>query len=111
MQARLRSAASTTLAQYVLSVAGDVLGGRQGGPARDQDAGAVKTLQKENATLKTLVGEITLANDALKKHWRGEKSDGRTATNQQDMSEQGSPLMRGNPEEVVSQAEGAGIGC
>ena len=26
-----------------------------------------KALQKENATLKTLVGEITLANDALKK--------------------------------------------
>ena len=30
-------------------------------------ARATKALQKENTTLKTLVGEITLANDALKK--------------------------------------------
>ena len=34
-----------------------------GGPS----ARTTKALQKENATLKTLVGEITLANDALKK--------------------------------------------
>ena len=33
-------------------------------------ARATKALQKENATLKTFVGEITLANDALKKRWR-----------------------------------------
>ena len=31
------------------------------------NARATKVLQRENATLKTLVGEITLANDALKK--------------------------------------------
>ena len=41
--------------------------------ARGQDAGTVKTLQKENATLKTLVGEITLANDVLKKTLEGRK--------------------------------------
>ena len=35
--------------------------------ARGQDAGTVKSLQKESATLKTLVGKITLTNDALKK--------------------------------------------
>ena len=34
------------------------------------NARATKVLQRENATLKTLVGEITLANDALKKRWR-----------------------------------------
>ena len=33
-------------------------------------ARATKALQRENATLKTLVEEITLANDALKKRWR-----------------------------------------
>ena len=33
-------------------------------------ARATKALQKENAMLKTPVGEITLANDALKKCWR-----------------------------------------
>ena len=85
--------------------------------ARGQDAGTVKTLQKENATLKMLVGGIPLANDALKKRWGeggggGGKSDGRTATKPTGyVSEQGSPLVRGNPEEVVSQAEGEGIGC
>ena len=36
----------------------------------DLSAWATKVLQKENATLKTPVGEITLANDALKKRWR-----------------------------------------
>ena len=33
----------------------------------------IKTIQKENATLKTLVGEITLANDLLKKALEGRK--------------------------------------
>lgn len=37
-----------------------------GGPS----ARATKALQKENATLKTLVGEITPADDAFKKRWR-----------------------------------------
>ena len=33
----------------------------------------IRTIQKENATLKTLVGEITLANDLLKKALEGKK--------------------------------------
>ena len=33
----------------------------------------IRTIQKENTTLKTLVGEITLANDALKKALEGRK--------------------------------------
>ena len=33
----------------------------------------IKAVQKENATLKTLVGEITLANDLLKKALEGRK--------------------------------------
>ena len=64
--------------------------------ARGQNAGTVKTLQKENATLKTLVGEITLTNDALKKRWGGGKNDGRTTTKPTGyISEQGSLLVRG----------------
>ena len=38
--------------------------------ARGLSARATKALQKENATLKTPVGEIALANDVLKKRWR-----------------------------------------
>ena len=37
------------------------------------NARATKVLQRENATLKTLVGEITLANDALKKNVGGKE--------------------------------------
>ena len=36
-------------------------------------ARTVKAVQKENATFKTLVGEITLANDLLKKALEGKK--------------------------------------
>ena len=35
--------------------------------AGNASAQVVRTLQRENVTLKTLLGEVTLANDALKK--------------------------------------------
>ena len=38
--------------------------------AGSPSARTIRAIQKENATLKTLVGEITLANDVLKKRWR-----------------------------------------
>jgi len=46
------------------------LEGGRAAPAGAPSARAAKALQKENAALKTLVGEITLANDASKKRWR-----------------------------------------
>ena len=51
---------------------------RRGGKAAlagSPGARTVRAVQKENDTLKTLVGEITLANDLLKKPWRGGKND------------------------------------
>lgn len=41
--------------------------------AGSPSARAAKTLRRENDTLKTLVGEITLANDVLKKTLEGRK--------------------------------------
>ena len=41
--------------------------------ASSPGARTVKAVQKENATLETLVGEITLANDLLKKALEGRK--------------------------------------
>ena len=41
--------------------------------AGSTSAQTIRAIQKENATLKTLVGEITLANDVLKKALEGRK--------------------------------------
>ena len=41
--------------------------------AGSPSARTIRAIQKENATLKTLVGEITLANDVLKKALEGRK--------------------------------------
>jgi len=34
-----------------------------------------KSLQKENESLKRLIGDLTVANDILKKRWRATKDD------------------------------------
>lgn len=40
-----------------------------------RNGNAEKHLQKENDSLKRIVGELTIANDAFKKRWRGAKDD------------------------------------
>ena len=47
-----------------------------------------KNLQKENDSLKRLIGEITIANDILKKRWRARKDDCSETTEQAHQFEQ-----------------------
>lgn len=53
---------------------GKFLEGGKAALAGSHGARTVRAVQKESATLKTLVGEITLPNDLLKKPWRRGKN-------------------------------------
>ena len=54
------------VAQHVLPLAGEVHGGK----AALAGSPGARTMKAVQNTLKTLVGEITLANDLLKKRWK-----------------------------------------
>ena len=65
----------------------------------------VKAVKKENERLKRLIGDLTVANDILKKPWRKAEIECRETDEPADESAQGSRICKRLKARMVLQAE------